>query len=55
MFNLDRLRDRLAEECPTLDRCSLRWSVVLRETRERIHGWDGAVFPDHRKVDDKQI
>ncbi len=45
--DLDRLRDRLAGECPTLDRCALCWTVEVREGRKRINGFDEEVFPGH--------
>lgn len=46
--DLNRLHDRLAGECPTLNHCGLSWTVQIREARERVNGSDGEVFPDHR-------
>lgn len=44
--DLDRLRARIASECPVLSSCVLHWDVSLRDTQERLSGLDRTVFQD---------
>lgn len=44
--DLDRLRVRIASECPVLSSCVLHWDVSLRDAQERLSGLDRAVFQD---------
>ncbi len=41
---LDRLRNRIATECPTAQRCPLHWKITLRATHESMVGLDGELF-----------
>jgi hypothetical protein len=43
--DLDRLRERVINECPTLNLCPLHWDVTLRDTNEEIDGLDCELFP----------
>ena len=42
--DLDRLRERVINECRTLKLCPLHWDVTLRDTNEVIHGLDRELF-----------
>jgi hypothetical protein len=44
--DLDRLRDRLAAECPALGECVLHWDVTLRDTGQRVDGLDRDLFQE---------
>lgn len=44
--DLDRLRVRIASECPALGNCFLHWDVSLRDTQERVSGLDRTLFQD---------
>lgn len=35
-----RLRARLAAECPAVQQCGLHWDVRVRDTGDRLHGYD---------------
>jgi hypothetical protein len=43
--DMQRLRKRIANECPTLKLCALHWNVRQRGTNEHIHGLDRDLFP----------
>ena len=52
--DLDRLRSRIAAECPALGECLLHWEVALRDSGQRLSGLDrdlcqDAWFPEKRK------
>ncbi len=42
--DLDRLRARVAGECPVLRRCPLHWDVTLRAAGQRVEGPDPELF-----------
>jgi hypothetical protein len=43
---LDRLRLRLATECPTVGNCPLHWAVTLRDTGQKVDGLDRDLFQE---------
>ncbi len=43
--DLERLRERILTECPTLPRCPLHWDIQLRDSGERLVDLDDALFP----------
>ncbi len=43
-FDLERLRPRLAGECPAMGECLLHWDVVLLDTGERVSGLDRDLY-----------
>lgn len=44
-FELDRLRSRIARECPGLGKCSLQWDVTFQDSGQPVSGLDRDVFP----------
>lgn len=42
--DLERLRGRIANECPTLLHCTLQWSVTLHDTQQKFDGLDRDLF-----------
>lgn len=42
--DLDRLRHRIASECPVLKQCPLHWEVMLLKPAQRIDGVDSELF-----------
>lgn len=46
--DLDRLRERLASECPVTRRCPLHWDVMLRGRGQRLQGLDRELFKTDR-------
>jgi hypothetical protein len=42
--DLDRLRSRIAGECPAFGECFLHWEVSLRDTAQRVDGLDSDLF-----------
>jgi hypothetical protein len=39
--DLNRLRSRIASECPALGECFLHWDVILRDSGQQVGGLDG--------------
>jgi hypothetical protein len=38
--DFDRLRSRIASECPALGMCNLHWEIALRDCGQRVDGLD---------------
>jgi hypothetical protein len=52
--DLDRLRDRIVNECNAVHRCILHWEVIIENPTQQIHGLDSELFdkaaePPHSK------
>ncbi|QDU45177.1 hypothetical protein Mal52_36670 [Symmachiella dynata] len=43
--DLERLRNRILTECPTLKRCALHWNLTLHDSGHRIDSPDRELFP----------
>lgn len=50
LVDLERLSERIAQECPTVQRCLIHWNVTLRDTKRRIDESDRELFRDKRKT-----
>ena len=43
--DVQRLRKRITNECPTLELCPLHWNIRLRAMNEHVDGLDRDLFP----------
>lgn len=44
--DLNRLRSRIAAECPTLGGCFLHWDLIFRDSGQRLSGLDRNLFQE---------
>jgi hypothetical protein len=44
----ERLRDRIRNECPAVAHCALHWDVIIRDSNEKIDGYDRDLFAAKR-------